>query len=812
MEVAIKILDKAKAIKLLRLNCTRDTFNLIVGKNINECLPLIKELKANILSNTSKTELNKGFVSGELKLEHVASLICTIFGASIDDKTSDYIPYNAEHLQKIFAHLDKKDLKKAETYRKGYNELLEKLAKNNHPFGKLEIDQNWNIIGNNGMSLKEIEDYITNLVKNKEFDNKRSKNKDRIELNSQDLSQTNNEKIPNLYFKITNPILLKEIISGSSSKNIGRYASEKSTFLKSYFNDLDLPISSSKTAINKAINLKASFPQEIFNAFLACLFERKIVGKKQVSFNNNDFQNFNSCIEFPKENLNEDTLKKYNLLFERIHNDNSSIAKLKIDTNWNVSIKRNKVVGWIENNKKIVFFGLSIMLLLSFFIFKPSFVYSYFYINKPSKYLFEDTMYCIFNPDPEKHQILVLPFKDIDGEKKKENIGHVISRRLDSLNKADTLNIKVRFCNKFNPDINEDSYFKKIKESYNADHLIYGFYSNHDNNEDKNSEKVVLNYLTSFSQELFKIPNNYTDSSLGIFKQITLDEIGRGRLQENLDFLIYYNAMIASFKNNKFNKVLYYSNILLKYESKNKGKLYFYQGLAYGSLYKDDLSLIKLLKALEYQDINKYVVHSAIGFTYGKYNQNQRAKYHFEKAIKINSSNYTYGYLYALNKRLGFNKENVNLSQRLSEIYKDDRRFYLYWKTIANKPFINKENYIKDSIFYKEKNSWRNYSLKNPHLAELHMQIKGIQSSQILIKGNKITNKHIKTNLLKHPDSLLKDLIRIKTFMPEEIKGYTNKKGIVKFYYENFKDTIKFDLSKQNSLWPRIFAHDKYPN
>lgn len=593
-----------------------------------------------------------------------------------------------------------------------------------------------------------------------------------------------------LLFKITNPILLKKVLSVNSSKNIGKYVNEKSEFFKTYFNNLNLPITSNKNHINKAFNINNSFSQDVFNAFLTCILHKKTISQKQISRSSKDFQNFNSCIEFPKESIKEDVLKRYYSLFKRIHNDDSSIPELKINSNWKVSIKQNKVVQWIEGKKKIAVLVFIILLASSIFIFKPPFIFKDFSDNKSSIYLYEETMYCMFNPNEEKHQILILPFKNIDGKDWKKDKGFIIYGRLKELSEKDSLNFDIKFCHKLLSEVYDESDYKRIMEEYNANHIIYGFVdcaSNSNSNEDE----LCLNYITDLKlPEVLKTKSIYTNYNQ--FEKASNRELRKGKLQEELDYLVYWNALVGAFNNKKYRKVIQYAKKLEKYPVKDNIPLDFYIGFAYHSLYKIELALhyyqkvIKNSKKIIEEDHLGYILntHLNIGEIYLSLRNFKASEYYLSRALKIKPTKKNYKTVFKLTRKFKKYNENLELMKLAVNVFKDD---YLlkYYYAISKKDVGMTEEFERDSLkIINELNPKQRRSL-----FEGEDVFFNIRAKTIIVNGalgateNGLFNrlrKDIDGKRTRNRDSIFKDYLRLKSFFPNYF--FDSNRGFSFFY------------------------------
>ncbi len=350
--------------------------------------------------------------------------------------------------------------------------------------------------------------------------------------------------------------------------------------------------------------------------------------------------------------------------FNETEDDNLSNENL---SNLNLS----KQPFWKSKKWKLVFYVGIVLCLIIILYFLSSIIT----ILKPKKIIEQKDpiiTQCIFTPDSTKHQILVLPFKIInDYKRKKLEPGYVISRRLDSLNTADNLNIIVKFCDEITPSEIDEEYYTNIKNNHNANHIIYGFA---DCNNDPN--KLCLNYQSDLLGFNSKITSQFTSNSYGNLKETSLTELNNGKLMENIDHLLYFNAIIAAINSKKYNLVLKYSEILLdSIKKEGDGNIFYARAIAHEKLYQPDLALI--YHYLSYKD------STTMNFSLNRMSriflQAERydlAKKYLEKEIYNQDMvlETTVDYLFIANSQLGLHNDNIHILNRLkreSELNKD---------------------------------------------------------------------------------------------------------------------------------------------
>ena len=143
-------------------------------KKLYEKLWNYKDVDNNLPSNFPKTALKNDLQNSDgIRIELLTGIIYLMLKDNNPDEVG--FKYTVQDFQKIFTHFNKSDLNTIRgDYFEKYNHLLEKLTAN-HPFGKLTLNDNWEIIGGKSTS---IEDYNNRIDKNKnEKLNKKTFNK-----------------------------------------------------------------------------------------------------------------------------------------------------------------------------------------------------------------------------------------------------------------------------------------------------------------------------------------------------------------------------------------------------------------------------------------------------------------------------------------------------------------------------------------------------------------------------------------------------------------------------------------------------------
>lgn len=169
---------------------------------------------------------------------------------------------------------------------------------------------------------------------------------------------------------------------------------------------------------------------------------------------------------------------------------------------------------------------------------------------------------CVFeNDSTDVYKILIVPFESrysIGGI----GIGEVIEERLDKLNNVDNLNISVHYCYDFiydknSGDGNEQEYYTRVMNMYNADHIIYGSTRNMVAEEFTNLTELRVNYCTKASNRLTEY-TQYDDHEE--YDYVSLSELSDGALLGNIEYVIYMNIAVALFNEMKYENALWYLN------------------------------------------------------------------------------------------------------------------------------------------------------------------------------------------------------------------------------------------------------------
>lgn len=434
---------------------------------------------------------------------------------------------------------------------------------------------------------------------------------------------------------------LKDSITAQSTKNCGSLLQESAEIFGHLFEQEGLKCNDNKETLNRYLNKSETISEPVFNAILCCLFDACLSENKQhvIKHNIDDFIKFYDAVKVPNDILSPKKLKRYNSVIRRMLDKSPHLSGLglQMKANWKIIPETDSAPLPVpkEESKKDaktkILKGILITIILATIIGVGVWLWGLNSINaslnKEDHAKFTELQKCIFTPNKGKHQILVLPFKNIKDDTKRFDIGYVIAKRLDSLNIADSLNLEIKYCKAIDIVSDDKAYYKNIKKEYNADHVIYGFADSDCNTKNK----VCVNYIASFDD---REPLNYqnTNNSYGNFIDFNLEAINTGQLQENLEYAIYYNALLPLIQSRNFDRASAYIDKLLLHDldTFDLSTLIQLQGLMCLEQQQDDLAILKSKLSLSIFP-NHPSSQSVLGYSYA-YNRmyEQSEKYMFE--------------------------------------------------------------------------------------------------------------------------------------------------------------------------------------
>ncbi len=384
---------------------------------------------------------------------------------------------------------------------------------------------------------------------------------------------------------------------------------------------------------------------------------------------------------------------------------------------------------------------------------------------------------CRFISDSLKEQVLVLPFKLIDKKLGRGDVGYYIKERLDDLNRKDSLNMSIIFCQEFVPTNDSPEYFESIKAKYNANHMIYGF----SNTAISEQGKFSFNYLTEFEQ-YESIKPNFVGNSYKDLHPTDLKQLSEGYLQGDLDFLIYWNAMLVAYNSGNFVKALSYSENLLKPSSNEVALIYLYRGLCYERISKDDLAIDSYRYALKTPSKYDSYLSQRLGYLSTLYNKNQQAKIYLKRALKTpRQFEFVVNSLYIVNDRLRAYNDNLLLLEEASIRLPNLDNHYKYLRFLTYKAIGNQKEYVRDSIKLRQRVSEDEFSTIPIHINELKMSFDINRNIKIDAIDKRIQFELIQPLKGQKLDSVFTDYQRIKKLYPAY---YSENKKNIEFQYK----------------------------
>ncbi len=334
----------------------------------------------------------------------------------------------------------------------------------------------------------------------------------------------------------------------------------------------------------------------------------------------------------------------------------------------------------------------------------------------------------IFDTSKHSYNVLLFPFKPHGNCTYKSDIEEIIATRLSDMNELENLNLQVRFdsvhCVKKYSDAELFG-----KEQF-ADLVIWGDLFEKLFSDDKEASLKYIN----ISRRYYVPGINRGESAEN---NISLAEVSKGKLQKNIDYIIYWVTASRAFSKEEYASALVnfqkiensmsINDDLLNYmglcyfylDSIDKAKMYFKNAIKlnpkYGEAEYNYASLL-MTKENDYQGANKILstllekidssalilngdsqaiskVHYIYAINLEHFNDIMDAKEHYEIALKFDSVNEAAEYKYAMLLDLEFN--NINTANEhfihLLRVNPND-----YYTNATYAIFLNRE--FNDSI------------------------------------------------------------------------------------------------------------------
>lgn len=143
----IKLIHKQQLLEILKKNKSRSKIFNALNLYSGSTLDLPSEFRVTAFSN----DLRNGVIREEL----IVGLVYLILSDHKPDTKYNF-NYTLEDFQKVFAHFDKRDIKKlGDDKREKLNTIISELSSENDKFADVFLDENWDIQGDKTISLEE---------------------------------------------------------------------------------------------------------------------------------------------------------------------------------------------------------------------------------------------------------------------------------------------------------------------------------------------------------------------------------------------------------------------------------------------------------------------------------------------------------------------------------------------------------------------------------------------------------------------------------------------------------------------------------
>ncbi len=245
--------------------------------------------------------------------------------------------------------------------------------------------------------------------------------------------------------------------------------------------------------------------------------------------------------------------------------------------------------------------------------------------KKPRNNIYSNTP---FDTTKECYNVLLFPFQPLEMcQFKKTDIELAIISRLIDMSEKDSLNLQIKYdtldC------IHSYSEADSIGKKLNANLVIWGDLYEHCSIDNE----ACLKFVNISSED--KIPNIDMKGESGIEKMTSLSEVKEGKLQKNIDYIIYWVAGSRSFKKQNYTRAInYFTKIKESYNVTSE--LYSFIGDTYYLLKSFKNAKAFYDKALEINpDFAEVHNNYSVLLLESEYNDSVGAKEHLEKSLKI---------------------------------------------------------------------------------------------------------------------------------------------------------------------------------
>jgi tetratricopeptide (TPR) repeat protein len=304
----------------------------------------------------------------------------------------------------------------------------------------------------------------------------------------------------------------------------------------------------------------------------------------------------------------------------------SKLPKENIETNIKQNDSQNDVIELNlpnNRNKKILILSSICLFVIIFFIY---------FLRKTNITKVESKNISVAIPN-NNYKVLILPFQPLEECKYKEtNIEHTIVNRLNDLNHTQKLNLEIILDT--TTCIHNYQEADSIGSLIKADLVIWGDLYEHCSS----SNEACLKFVNISSRKFLKESGKNEDSFSSLL------EIYNGKLQKDVDYIIYWVAGNRSINERNYKAALkFFHNI----SDKADDVVYTSMGIAFKMLNENDSSKLYFEKALLYNKFN-FEANSnyanLLGYVYHNYDKSKQL---YESALKINPNDEYSNYYYA---------------------------------------------------------------------------------------------------------------------------------------------------------------------
>jgi tetratricopeptide (TPR) repeat protein len=278
---------------------------------------------------------------------------------------------------------------------------------------------------------------------------------------------------------------------------------------------------------------------------------------------------------------------------------------------------RNKKVNII--NKKPIIISITCIAFFCIYIF-----FSKKHILLSNEIAFEKSTNLLFDTSKHTYNILLLLFNPIDTcEKQSTGIENAIITRLREMNTLDSLDLQISFKPIQVENINAAH---SIGKAEFADLVIWGdFY------EKCNSpNEACIKYVQILNED--KI--HFNKSTI---ETISPKEISNGKLQYDINYLIYWIAGFRNYRKSSLEKAIKFFKEALRWDNENfHNDKYFYLYMSYFYLKEMDSAKVYIKKALNYKDESSFIDHFYLAQIAHFYDKDYDvAQEHYKKALAL---------------------------------------------------------------------------------------------------------------------------------------------------------------------------------